>query len=414
MAATARLIAVVGCSELVTLQGPARPRIGPEMRELGIIRDGAFTVRDGRFEAVGTREEIERLITADYHVIDARGFVVTPGFVDAHTHPIFAGDRADELELRADGFSYEEIARMGGGIRSTVRRTRDATLGELKDVAKRHAEWFLRCGTTTIEAKSGYGLTTEDELKILRAMTALVPLRYVRTFLGAHIVPDEYSQNRSEYVELIIREMLPQVEVEYCDVFCERTAFTVEESERMLVAARELGLKLRIHADQLSKGGGAQLAARLGAVTADHLEHVDAEGIAALASAGVQPVLLPGAVLTLASTRYAPAREMITAGLPVVLATDFNPGSSPTTSMMLMLYLAVHHMKMTPAEAVTAATVNGAYSVGRGAEVGSIQPGKRADFVIHFWRSYRELAYWFGIDSVLSTYISGAQVHSAT
>jgi imidazolonepropionase len=412
MATSERLIAVVGCGELLTLQGPAGPRIGPEMRELAIIRDGAFTVREGQFAEVGSRDEIEPLITADYEVIDACGRVVAPGFIDAHTHPIFAGNRADELELSADGFSYEEIARRGGGIRSTVQRTRDATLSDLQEVAKRHAQWFLRCGTTTIEAKSGYGLTVEDELKILLAMRALAPLGYVRTFLGAHIVPDECS--RSEYVDLVIREMLPRVEAEYCDVFCERTAFTLEESERILVAARERGFKLRMHADQLSAGGGAQLAAKLRTVTADHLEHVDAEGIAALATSGVQPVLLPGAVLTLTSTRYAPAREMITAGLPVVLATDFNPGSSPTTSMMLMLYLAVHQMKMTPAEAVTAATINGAYSIGKGAEVGSIEPGKRADFVIHFWRNYRELAYWFGIDSVLSTYISGAQVHSAT
>jgi imidazolonepropionase len=384
------------------------------MRELAIIRDGAFLVRDGRFEAVGTRAQIEPLIQPDHEVIDAGGRVVMPGFVDAHTHAVFAGTRADELEFRAAGLTYQDIAQRGGGIRSTVRRTRAASEEELVATSRRYADWFLRCGTTTVEAKSGYGLSAGDELKMLRAIRALdlgTPLRYVPTFLGAHIVPDEYRDRREAYVNLVNEEMLPRVAAdrlaEYCDVFCESGAFTSEESVRILGAAQQLGLKLRIHADQLSNNGGAQLAARLGAATADHLEHTAADGIEALRSAAVQPVLLPGSVYALGSKRYPAAREMIDAGLAVVLATDFNPGSSPTPSMTMILSLAVTQMKVMPSEAIAAATINAAYSIGRGTQLGSIEPGKIADFVIHDCGDHRELAYFFGVEHAWATYTSG-------
>jgi imidazolonepropionase len=411
-------LAIVGCSQLVTLANPFKgARTGALMSELSIIEDGAMLVRDGRIEKVGTRGEIEPFIEADREVVDAGGRVLLPGFVDAHAHPVFAGTRADEYEQRARGATYQEIASRGGGIRSTVRLTRAATLEELVAASKRYSRWFLRTGTTTVEAKSGYGLTVEDELKILRAIKRLddeTPLRYVPTFLGAHDIPTEYRERREEYVALVIEEMLPRVAqeklAEYADVFCEERVFTVEETRRILLAAREHGLGLRLHADQLSLSGGAQLAAELNATTADHLEHTDAEGIKALKSANVQPVLLPGSVYALGSTRYPAAREMIDAGLAIVLATDFNPGSSPTPSMPMVLSLASTHMKMTPAEALTAATINAAYSLGRGDEVGSLEAGKRADFVIHDCADYREVAYFFGIEHPQAVYVNGRSV----
>ena len=409
-----KTLAVINCSQVVTLAGPARPRVGPELRELGIIAKGGMFVRDGRIEKVGDTDDVETLIDADTAVIDARGQILMPGFVDAHTHPVFSGTRVEEFEERALGATYQEIAARGGGIQSTVNATR-ATYEELLAYeAWRYSDWFLSSGTTTIEAKSGYGLSLEDELKILRVIKRLdteTSLRYVPTFLGAHSVPPEYRSRREQYVSLIIDEMLPAITqeklAEYCDVFCEDKVFTTDEAWKILSAARCHGLGLRIHADQLSLSGGAQLAAELGTVTADHLEHTDAAGIAALKRANVQPVLLPGSVYALGSSRYPAAREMIDAGLAVVLATDFNPGSSPTPSIPMILSLAATHMKMTPAEAITATTINAAYSLNRGHEIGSLETGKIADIVIHACHDYRELAYFFGIKHASQVYCAG-------
>jgi len=410
-------LAIVNCAQVVTMAGPARPRIGSEMRELGIVAPGALLINGERVERTGTADEIERLIDGECEVLDAGGRVVLPGFVDAHTHPVFAGTRVDEFEQRIKGATYQEIAARGGGIQSTVNRTRAAGLDELVNAGRRYAAWFLRGGTTTIEAKSGYGLSLEDEIKLLRAIQVLekeTALRYVPTFLGAHSIPPEYRARRNEYVSLLIDEMLPQIAqlrlAEFCDVFCEENVFTTDESWRILSAARCHGLGLRIHADQLSLGGGAALAAELGTVTADHLEQTDGKGIAALKSAGVQPVLLPGSVYALGSSHYPAAREMIDAGLAVVLATDFNPGSSPTPSMLMILSLAATHLKMTPAEAITASTINAAYSLNRGAQLGSLEPGKVADLVIHDTDDYRELAYFFGVNHSWRVYVSGARV----
>ena len=407
-------LAIINCSQLVTLAGARRSRTGGDLRQLAIIEDGAMMIRGEQIEAVGRRREIESLIIGDCEVVDAGRRVVMPGFVDAHTHPVFAGIRANEFEQRSSGATYREIAARGGGIRSTVRATRAASLSDLVKAGKRYAQWFLRCGTTTIEAKSGYGLTVEDELKILRAIRQLneeTPLHYVPTFLGAHDIPAEYKSRRATYVNLVINEMLPRVAqeklAEYCDVFCESDVFTADESWQILSAARCHGLGLRIHADQLSLAGGAKLAAELNAVTADHLEHADTAGILALKTAKVQPVLLPGSVYALGSNQYPAARQMIDAGLAVVLATDFNPGSSPTPSMPMILSLACTQMKMTPAEAVAAATINAAYSLGRGDEIGSLEKGKRADFAIHDASDYRELAYFFGIEHPWRVYASG-------
>ena len=410
-------LTVLHASQLVTLAGPKRPRVGTEMSEVAIIRDGGMLIRDGKIDSVGPSSEIEKR-SRDAEIVDAGGRVVLPGFVDAHTHLVFAGNRLDDFERRARGETYEQIAKAGGGIWSTVEKTRAAGSEELFAEAREHAEWFLRSGTTTVEAKSGYGLTVSDELKTLRVMGQLSekgPLEIVPTFLGAHAVPRNTTPN--EYVELVIDEMLPQVAreklAESCDVFCERGYFDVEQSRRILTAARKLGLRLRIHADQLGNSGGAKLAAELKAATADHLEKTDEQGIAAMKSASVQPVLLPGSVYALGSSGYPRAREMIQAGLGVVLATDFNPGSSPTASMPMILSLACTQMKMSPVEALTAATINAAHSLNRGNKIGSLEPGKLANFSIFACQDYRELAYWFGIPQTHSVYAKGKRVAGA-
>ena len=408
---------ITNCSQLVTLAGPSRPRVGLELRDLGIVNDGAMLVQDGRITAVGTREEIESTASDGTEVIDAGGRIVMPGFVDAHTHLVFAGNRADEFEMRCEGMTYQQIAERGGGIRSTVRKTRAATEDELVVAGQKHARWFLQGGTTTVEAKSGYGLTVEDELKLLRAIRRVserTPLRCVPTFLGAHEIPDEYKSRPDDYVELVVSEMLPRVSeeglAEYCDIFCEAKVFTVAQAERVLAAAERQGLGLRVHADQFTSSGAVELAAKLGARTVDHLEQTTAESIAVMKKAGVQPVLLPGSVYAIGSQKYAPARAMIEAGLPVVIATDFNPGSSPTTSMAMILSLACTQMKMTPAEAITAATVNAAWSLNRGYRIGSLETGKAADFAIHDADDYRELAYFFGGQRPHAVFAAGVRV----
>jgi imidazolonepropionase len=407
-------LAVLHVSQLITLAGPTRPRVGAEMAELGIMRDGGMLIRDGKIDSVGPSAEVEKK-SRGAEIVDAGGRVVLPGFVDAHTHLVFAGNRLDDFERRARGETYEQISKAGGGIWSTVEKTRAAGEHDLLAQAKKHADWFLRCGTTTIEAKSGYGLTLEDELKTLRVMRWLndeSPLEIVPTFLGAHAVPR--GMRTDEYIDVVIDQMLPRIAkeklAEFCDVFCERGYFDVEQSRRILTAARKLGLKLRIHADQLSNFGGAKLAAELEATTADHLERTDRDGIAAMKSAGVQPVLLPASVYALGSSAYPRAREMIGAGLAVVLATDFNPGSSPTPSMPMILSLACTQMKMSPGEAITAATINAAYSLNRGDRIGSLEPGKLANFSIFNCEDYRELAYWFGIPQTHSVYAKGDRV----
>src|SRR6266566_85701 len=374
-------LAVLHASQLITLAGPKRPRVRAEMSELAIIRDGGMLIREGKIEMVGSSEEVAKN-AGHVEIVDAGGRVVLPGFVDAHTHLAFAGNRLDDFERRARGETYEQIAKAGGGIWSTVEKTRAASGEDLFNQAQTHAELFLRCGTTTIEAKSGYGLTVEDELKILRVMRRLneeKPLEIVPTFLGAHAVPREVDAN--EYIDLVIDEMLSRIAkeklAEFCDVFCECGYFTIEQSRRILTAGRKLGLALRI---------------------------------AAMKSAGVQPVLLPGSVYALGSTAYPRAREMLDAGLAVVLATDFNPGSSPTPSMPMILSIACMQMKMSPAKAITASTINAAYTLNRGDKIGSLERGKLANFSIFDCEDYRELAYWFGIPQMHSVYVKGERV----
>lgn len=410
-------LVVLHASQLITLAGPKRARVGSQLSELAVVHDGGMLVHDGVIVAIGSSAEIEKN-AGDSDIIDARGRVVLPGFIDAHAHPLFAGNRLADFERRARGETYEQIAAGGGGIWSTVEKTRAATETELLNQAKRHANWFLKCGTTTVEAKSGYGLTLEDELKILRVIRRLneeTQIEFVPTFLGAHAIPRECRAD--QYVELVINDMLPRVVseklAEFCDVFCERGYFDIEQSRKILAAAKKLGLKLRIHADQLTNSGAAKLAAELEATTADHLEKTDGKGIAAMKSAGVQPVLLPGSVYALGSTDYPCAREMIEAGLAVVIATDFNPGSSPSPSMPMMLSLACTQMKMSPAEAMTASTINAAYSLNRGDKIGSLEQGKLANFSIFDCEDYREVAYYFGFPQTHSVYVRGRRVCQA-
>jgi imidazolonepropionase len=408
---------VVNIGQLATLAGPNRPRVGAELRELGLIRDAALLVEDGRIRAVGAYAELRSGIPKDAEIIDAGGRLVAPGFVDAHTHLVFAGNRAAEFEQRIAGATYQEIAATGGGIRSTVKLTRAATEDELLQAARQHRDWMLRGGTTTIEAKSGYGLDRATELRMLRVLKRLNdegPATIVPTLLAAHTVPEEFADRRAEYVSWIVEELIPEVAAEglaeYCDAFCDDHAFTVEESRRVLTAAKRHGLKLRVHAEQFRPGTGAALAAELGAVTADHLEMVTEETLEQLRSAGVQPVLLPGSFFALGGTKYPPARAMVEQGLGIVLATDFNPGSSPITSMPFILSLACLKMGLTPAEALHAATTNAAHSLDLGNSRGSLEVGKQADYVIHEFTDYRELAYFIAAPARPRVFIAGREV----
>jgi imidazolonepropionase len=410
-------LAVVNIGQLVTLAGPARPRIGPEMRELGLMRDAAVLVEDGRILMTGAYAALRERIDPETTVVDAGGRLVTPGFVDAHTHLVFAGNRAAEFEKRVGGATYQEIAAAGGGIQSTVAMTRQATEDELFAQARKHRDWMLRGGTTTLEAKSGYGLDRATELRMLRVMARLNaegPVRIVPTLLAAHTVPQEMAKRREEYLRWIVDELIPEVVAldlaRYCDAFCDDHAFTVAETRQVFESARRHGLGLRIHAEQFRPGTGAALGAELSAATVDHLETITEETLSLLKTAGVQPVLLPASVFCLGRDQYPPARKMIEMGLPVVIATDFNPGSSPAPSMPLTLALASIAMKMLPAEALTAATINAAWSLGLGSEIGSLETGKMADFLIHEYDDYRELAYYVAAPVRPRVFIAGLEV----
>jgi imidazolonepropionase len=409
--------AIVNIGQLVTLAGPARPRVGAELRELGMIRDAALLIEDGRIVQAGTYADMHAKIPSVADVIDAAGRCVTPGFVDAHTHPVFAGNRAAEFEQRIAGATYQQIAASGGGILRTVALTRAATDEELLKAARRHRDWMLRTGTTTIEAKSGYGLDQSTEMRMLQVLAQLAmegPARIVPTLLAAHTVPPEYADRRSEYVVAVAEQLIPQVAkahlAQYCDAFCDDHAFTLDETRIVLAAAKSNGLRLRVHAEQFRPGTGAALAAELGAATADHLETVTEETLHQLRVSQVQPVLLPGSVFALGRRNYPPARTMVQLDLPIVIASDFNPGSSPICSMPFILSLACVEMGLMPAEALSAATINAAWSLALGQTVGSLEPGKRADLLIHEFDDYRELAYYIAAPARPRVFVDGAEV----
>jgi len=409
---------ITGCSQLLTLRGPV-PRRGRALAELEIIRDGALLTHDDRIVAVGSRRRIERLPKARRaEKLDLGGRVVLPGFVDSHTHLIFPASRAAEYEQRNSGATYEEIARSGGGIRSSVKGLRAASASTLKIRALKNLREFAAHGTTTIEAKSGYGLEWKSELKILEILYDLNqehPLDIRATFLGAHVVPPEFQRRPDTYVDVLVRRWIPTVATaglaEFCDVYCDRGAFTVAQARRILMAGRACGLVPRIHAEQLAHTGAARLAIELQAASADHLEQIDRNDIRALGLSNVVCTLLPGCCFHLGLKDYAPARKLIEAGAVVGVATDFNPGTSPTLSMPMILSLACTQMRMTPAEAITAATINPAYSLRLHDRVGSLEVGKYADLAAFDVADYREIPYYFGVNLCSFTMKRGAILH---
>jgi len=400
------------------------PRRGDSLSNLGLIKDGAVLVRDGRIAAVGTRTQIEALPDArSAEKLELGGRVALPGFVDSHTHLVHAASRAEEYELKIAGASYEEIARKGGGILNSVKKLRAATADALKQRATAALRQFAAYGTTTVEAKSGYGLDVPSELKILRLHKELAeeqPLEIVSTFLGAHVVPEEYrgkAGGAGRYIRLIEENMLPEIGesrlAEFCDVFCDRGAFSIEQSKRVLQAGRQWGLEPRLHAEQLSRTGATRLAILLRAASCDHLEKVTKNDIQALGKSETVATLLPGCDFHLGLKRYAPARALIEAGAIVSLATDYNPGTSPTLSMPMILSLACTQLRMTPAEAITAATINAAFSLRRGKSIGSLEVGKQADLAIFEVADYREIPYYFGVNHCWMTVKRGRVIHAA-
>ena len=412
-------ILLTHAGQLLTFRGPARARAGAEMRELGLVRGGAVLVEDGLILAVGTKSEVMAHEGAGKaRIVDAEGRVVMPGLVDSHSHPVFAAPRLDDFAARVAGKTYEQISASGGGIKSSVAKVRAASEQELVDGLCHWAGRFLECGTTTLEAKSGYGLELESELKMLRAIKRageLSALELVPTFLGAHAVPAEFAGRASEYADHVCERMIPAVAEQglarFADVFCERGYFSQAEAERVLSAAAKAGLKAKLHAEQLSRCGGARLAAKLGAVSADHLDCAAPEDFEALKASGTVATLLPAANFFL-NAGYPPARAMIEAGVPVALATDFNPGTAPCWNMQTVLSIACTQMKLSPEEALCAATINGAAAVGLAATHGSIEPGKQADLIILDASDYREIPYYFGGNLVSWVMKQGKIAHS--
>ena len=403
---------VLTCAEDEEVPGPRR---GAEMDEVGEIEEGALAINGGKIAEVGYARDLLRRWQGE--VLDFGECTILPGFVDAHTHPIFAGSRADEYQMRAEGLSYEEIHAKGGGIASTVRATCEASDAELEALTRRHLKLMLAHGTTTCEAKSGYGLNTREELRELRLLRQLgqeLPLDLTPTFMGAHAIPEEYASQPHAYVELVIKEMLPAVVQEgladWIDVFCERGAFDVAQSKRILEAGLAAGLGARIHAEEFCYLGGARVAAQLGATSCDHLQNLQPDDYPILLESGIIPVLMPGTSFFLGGGRYAKGREMIAAGLPVAVATDFNPGSNFCLSMPMAISLAVLKLRLTPEEAIIAATLNGAHALKRAHLVGSLEAGKQADFVVLNTLQWREWPYAYGVNLIRQVFKKGQLV----
>lgn len=408
---------IIDAEEIATPISAGRPLAGEDQSKISVIKNGAIAISQGKIVAVGESQKIKQQFEAK-HVISAKGRSVIPGFVDPHTHLVYAGCRHEEFELRLRGVPYVEILKKGGGIIETVRKTRNASEDELFDLASQRIVDFIAHGTTTVEIKSGYGLSYEDELKMLRVIARLskeTELDIVPTFLGMHAVPPEFRENRQGYVELVCERMLPDFVglAEFVDVFMDEGAFTKEETERVFDKASQLGYKLKLHADELSSSGGAELAASYKAVSADHLVHISEKGIQAMAEAGTIAVLLPATTFMLRHKEYAPVRRLIDANVPVALATDHNPGTSPVISQAVVMGLATMLMGMTPAESLVAATLNAAFAVNRGHEVGSIEVGKKADILILKAHSYVHLVYEFGRNLVEKVIKNGSVIYES-
>ena len=406
----------VNASQVVTASGPARARRGREMQDAGVMTEAAVAIDGESIIAVGRQEDIRRQFDGAKE-FDCEGRVLSPGLVDSHTHAIFGRPRYEEQEQRAAGIGYMEIARRGGGIHSSVADLRRRTEDELYALARARILRLASFGSTTIEVKSGYGLSLDDELKSLRVVARLasdLPVRLVPTWLGAHEIPVEYrsrDSGRRDYVRLLVDEILPAVASEklarFADVFCEPGVFTLEETRTILTASRSAGLGIKLHADELEPHGAAELAAELGAVSADHLAAVSEKGIAALAAASTVATLLPGTMLFLGRHRQAPARALIDGGAAVSLATDFNPGTSPTFNFPLIMTLGVSQLRMTVAEVFLAATVNGAAALGLAESVGQLAPGWSADLALWDAADIREIPYWYGDRRCMGTWVKG-------
>ncbi|MEL4026971.1 imidazolonepropionase [Lysinibacillus endophyticus] len=407
-------------AQLATLASEkSGPRIKEEMSNLGLIEDGSLWIEDGIIQAVGTTKELEERYFNKLHqaeIVNASNHLVTPGLVDPHTHVVYGGSREHEFEMRLEGATYMDIMDAGGGIHATTRMTREATEEELIAQTTRRLDSFLAHGVTTIEGKSGYGMNLETELKQLRVMKKLQeqhPIDIVPTFMGAHAVPPEFKGREDEYVDHLIQDMLPVVATEklaeFNDVFCEKGVFTPEQSERILEAGKLFGLTPKIHADEIEPYGGAEIAAKIGAISAEHLLKASDEGIQAMAKAGTIACLLPATALYLRE-EAAKGRKMIDEGVAVAISTDCNPGSSPTTSMPLVMNLACISMRLTPAESLTAATYNAACAINRQDLVGSLEVGKQADIVLWNTKNYQELQYLFGVNHVKAVWKKGIKV----
>ena len=411
----------VNASQVVTCAGPPRARRGRELNAAGVVTDTAVLAEAGRLVAIGPQPVLERDFPGAER-IDCAGGVLTPGLVDSHTHAIFGKPRQEDQELRASGLGYMEIARMGGGIHDSVRDLRGRDEDDLFALALPRLRRLASYGTTTVEVKSGYGLTLDDELKslrVVRRLQAVLPLRIVPTFLGAHEIPMEFRsapRTRNEYVALLVNEMIPRVAEEglavFADIFCEPGVFTTDEARRVLGAARRHGLALKLHADELEPGGAAELAAELGATSADHLAAISDAGVRALAASDTVATVLPGTMLFLGRSYQAPARILIEAGAAIALATDFNPGTSPVVNFPLVLTLAVSQLRLSAAEAVVAATVNGAAALGLANQTGQLAPGFSADLALFDMDDYRELPYWYGDRRCLRTWVRGKACHA--
>lgn len=386
------------------------------MEALGMIRRGALLIQGGLVSRIGSDDSVSRLPEARRAAcVDAGGKVVLPGFVDSHTHALFAAPRLDDYIARIKGATYEQIARAGGGIRASARLMRNAGERALADHLRRVIRLFLEHGTTTLEVKSGYGLEIDQELKILRIIKAARGQADLIATLLIHDVPSRFKRRRTDYLDLVKGRLIPQVAREkladYCDVFCDRGYFSVVETKDLLSVAASFGMRLKLHAEQMARSGAAVMAATLGATSVDHLDHVTGADMKRLRGTGTIATLLPGSVLHLGTGKYPPARRLIQAGIPVALATNFNPGSSPTLNMQMILSLACSQMRLSPAEAVTAATINGAYAVGRGDHLGSLEVGKQADLVVMDAADYRQIPYFFGMNHCLTVVKKGQVVY---
>lgn len=406
-------LVIKNIGKLVTCKGLERPKVGQEMNELEIIEDAYIAIKDGKIIDIGTKNDYKKIINNYTKIEDVKGLLVTPGLIDSHTHLVHGGSRENEFSKKLSGLSYIEILKQGGGILSTVESTKEASSEELYDKAKKSLDRMLEFGVTTIEAKSGYGLELDTEIKQLKVAKDLEkkhPVDLVHTFLGAHAIPIEYKENHKPFIDIIVDEMMPKVKelelAEFCDVFCEEGVFTIEETEYILSKAKEMGYKLKIHADEIVSLGGAELSAKLKCTSSDHLMAASEEGLKMMAENNVIANILPGTSFNL-NKAYADARKMIELGVPVALSSDYNPGSCPSENLQFVMQLGCLGLKMTPNEVLNAVTINAAYAIDRQNEIGSIEIGKKADLVVFDAPNVEYLMYHFGINHVDRVYKSG-------